>query len=93
MRTSSPFCDRRALLMAKFEALLAECDLVADHAAYGETLNDREEFFLIQGRKFLQETFQEKLQERIERVETTAAAEECPHCKKKRATKTKRRKV
>ena len=61
MPTSSPLSDRRALLVAKFEALLDECDLVADNSAYGETLNDMEEFFLIQGRKFLQETFQEKL--------------------------------
>jgi len=92
MPTSSPLCDRRALLVAKFEALLDECDLVADNAAYGETLNDMEEFFLIQGRKFLQDTFQAKLQERVDRTETTAAAKMCPHCKKKRAIKMKRRK-
>ena len=41
------------LLLAKFEALLAECDLVAENAAYGETLNDMEEFFLVKGRKLL----------------------------------------
>jgi len=91
MQTASPLCARRALLMAKFEALLDESDLVADNAAYGETLNDLEEFFLIQGRKFLQETFQEKLQERVDRAEATGAAKECPHCKKKRATKMTRR--
>ena len=90
MHSESPLCDRRSLLLSKFEALLDECDLVADNSAYGETLNDMEEFFLIQGRKFLQETFQEKLQERIERVETTAEAKMCPHCKKKRVTKMKR---
>ena len=33
-------------LTEKFHALLDECDLVADHSAYGETLNDMEEFFL-----------------------------------------------
>ena len=50
MHPASPFCDRQALLMAKFEALLAECDLVADHAAYDETLN---EFALVEkGIKF-----------------------------------------
>ena len=91
MHPKSPLSDRRALLMAKFEALLDECDLVADNAAYGETLNDMEEFFLIQGRKFLQETFQEKLQERVNRAEATAEAKQCPHCKKKRATKMIRR--
>ena len=44
MPTSSPLSDRRALLVAKFEALLDECDLVADNAAYGEPLNDMEAF-------------------------------------------------
>jgi hypothetical protein len=76
--------------LAKFEALLDECDIVADNAAHGETLNDLEEFFLIKGRKLLQDTFQAKLQERIERTETTDDAQQCPHCKKKRATKTTR---
>jgi hypothetical protein len=83
MQTPSPLSDRRALLLAKFEALLNECDLVADNASFGETLNDMEEFFLIKGRKFLQDTFQEKLQERIDRTETTDDAKQCPHCKKK----------
>ena len=82
MQPASPFSDRRALLIAKFEALLDECDSVADNAAYGETLNDMEEFFLIQGRQFLKETFQEKLQERVARSETTAEAKQCAHCKK-----------
>jgi len=81
------------LLLAKFEALLAECDLVAENAAYGETLNDMEEFFLVKGRKLLQETFEQKLQERVKRVETTAEAKECSCCKKKRITKTRRRKA
>jgi hypothetical protein len=88
MQSESPLSDRRALLIAKFEALLDECDQVADNAAYGETLDDLDEFFLIKGRKFLQETFQEKLQERIERVEATEEAKQCTSCKKKRAAKT-----
>jgi len=79
--------------MAKFEALLDECDLVAHNAAYGEALNDVEAFFLIQGRKFLQETFQEKFQEHIKRTETTAAAKECPHCKKKTRSKDEKSKT
>ena len=57
MHLASPFCDRRALLMAKFEALLAECDLVADHAAYGETLNDREDFSLFKDESFSKRPF------------------------------------
>ena len=70
-------------LLAKFEALLAECDSVADNAALGHTLDDLDEFFLIKGRKFLLETFQTKLQERIDRTEATAAPPPCPKCKKK----------
>jgi hypothetical protein len=88
MQSESPLSDRRALLLAKFEALLDECDIVADNAAFGETLNDMEEFFLIKGRKLLQDTFQAKLQERIERTETSVDAQQCPHCKKKRAIRT-----
>jgi hypothetical protein len=80
---------RRELLHAKLDALLDESDLVADSAAYGETFDDMENFFLIKGRKFLQETFQEQLQQCVEHTETTAEAKTCPHCKKKRATKTK----
>jgi hypothetical protein len=93
MEAGSPLSDRRALLMAKFEALLDECDQVADNAAYGETLDDLEEFFFIKGRKFLQETFQEKLQERIDRAEETQEGKQCPKCKKKHATKMTERKT
>ena len=56
----------RDILTEKFHALLDECDLVADNAAFGKTLDDLEKFFLIQGRTFLREVFQEKLQERIQ---------------------------
>jgi hypothetical protein len=73
----------RDLLVARFEALLDECDLVADNAAFGQTLDDMDEFFLIKGRKFLQETFQAKLQERIERTEAATEPPPCPECKKK----------
>ena len=82
---------RRELLHARLDALLDESDLVADNAAYGETFDDLENFFLIKGRKFLQETFQEQLQHRVESVETTAEGKECPHCKKKRAPKMRNR--
>jgi hypothetical protein len=33
------------------------------------------------------------VQERIKKNEATAAAKHCPHCKKKRDTKTKKRKL
>jgi len=82
---------RRELLHAKLDALLDESDLVADHAAYGETFDAMEDFFLIKGRKFLQETFQEQLQHRVESVESTVEGKECSHCKKKRVTKIRNR--
>jgi hypothetical protein len=81
MQSDSPSVNE--FLVAKFEALLAECDLVADHAAFGQTLDDMDEFFLIKGRKLLQEAFQAKLQERIDRVEAAAEPPPCPVCKKK----------
>jgi hypothetical protein len=83
MPSASPAPTRRELLHAKLDALLDECDLVADHSAYGETFDDMENFFLVKGRKFLQETFQEKLQERITQTEITDDAKQCPDCKKK----------
>ena len=91
MLPESSLPTRRELLHARLDALLDESDLVADNAAYGDTFDDLENFFLIKGRKFLQETFQEQLQHRVESVETTVEGKECPHCKKKRATKMKNR--
>ncbi|MDR0328465.1 MAG: hypothetical protein LBI05_09245 [Planctomycetaceae bacterium] len=88
MQSESPSATRREFLHAKLDALLDESDLVADHAAYGETYKNIEKVFLVHGRKFLKETFQEQLQERIEHTEATDAAKQCPHCKKKRAIKT-----
>ena len=67
------------LLHAKLEALLAECDLIDSNE---HTLDNMEYFFFDKGRKFLQEAFQEKLQERVQQVETTIDAKQCPHCKK-----------
>ena len=66
-----PMPSKNELLHAQFEALLAESDLVA----YGQTFNDMDEFFLIKGRKLLQETFEAKLQEHIQRVEAAEEAE------------------
>jgi hypothetical protein len=72
----------RALLHEKLDALLDECDQVGDNAAYGQYLDDTEEFFLTKGRQFLQETFQEKVQERIRRTEADAETKQCAACKK-----------
>jgi hypothetical protein len=54
-----------------------------DHAAYGRTLHDLDDSFCTKGQEFLQEVFKQKLQERIERTETTTEGKQCPHCKKK----------
>ena len=75
-------------LTEKFHALLDECDLIPSNP---HTLDTMETFFLDKGRKFLQETFQEKLQERIEQTEATTESP-CADCKKKRPSKTRNRK-
>jgi len=87
MQTESPTV--RDLLVAKFEALLAECDLIATNE---HTLDTMEALLLDKGRKLLQETFEVKLQERVEQVETAAEAKQCPHCKKKTTYKDKKTK-
>jgi hypothetical protein len=72
----------RDILTEKFHALLDECNVVSDNAAFGKTLDDLETFFLIQGRTFLKEVFQEQLQERIQQSEQHAEIKECSDCKK-----------
>ena len=47
MPPESPHFATRALLHAKLDALLDECDLVADTAGYGQTLDLMEAFFPI----------------------------------------------
>ena len=83
MQIESPRPSVDELLMEKFTVLLAECDLVADTAGYGQTLDLMEAFFSDKGRKFLKETFEQKLQERVQRTETAAESKQCPDCKKK----------
>ena len=89
-RTHSP--DVRALLYEKLDALLADCDHVADNAQYGRTLHDLDNFLFIEGRKFINEVLQQKLQERIEQAEATPETKHCPDCKKKRTPTTEPRK-
>jgi len=84
MKPESPPSTTHDLLVAKFAALLAECDLIATNE---QTLDTMEALLLDKGRKLLQETFEVKLQERVEQVETTPESKQCPHCKKKRSTK------
>jgi hypothetical protein len=63
-------------------ALLDEGELVANNATHGHIFEEIENFFFIEGRKFLQETFQETVQERVKQIETTEEAKQCPACKK-----------
>jgi hypothetical protein len=88
---SSP-SSLHALLHEKLDALIAESEQVMDSADYGRTLHDLDDFFCTKGQEFLQEVFKQKLQERIEKTETTPEGKQCPHCKKKRKSKIKRRK-
>ena len=69
----------RDLLVAKFEALLDECDLIPSNP---QTVDNMDEFFLLKGRKLLQETFEAKLQERIQQAEVDIEPPPCPTCKK-----------
>ena len=82
----------RAMLHERLDALIDESDLVAQHAVYGQTLNDLEEFYLDAGRKFLKETFEQKIQERIKQTEADAELKQCVHCKKKRTTAPRKKK-
>jgi hypothetical protein len=92
MNPTSPLPGVRDLLVERLDSLLNECDQVMDDAAYGQTIHDLDDFLLIAGKKFLQEVFQKKLQQRIEQVQQQPETKRCPACKKKRNTKTKKRK-
>jgi len=92
MPPTSPSPAVRDLLRERLDTLLDECDQVMDAAAYGQTIHDLDDFMLIAGKKFLQAVMQQKLQERIEQAEQKAEQKQCPQCKKKRNTKTKKRK-
>jgi hypothetical protein len=84
--------DLHNLLYEKLDALIAESEQVMDAAAYGRTFHDLDDFFCTKGQDFLQEVFKQKLQERIEKIETTPEGKQCPHCKKKRPSKTRKKK-
>jgi hypothetical protein len=88
---SSP-CSLHALLHEQLDALLAESEQVMNAAEYGRTFHDLDDFFCTKGQEFLQEVFKQKLQERIENVETTPEGKQCPHCKKKRRSKIRKKK-
>jgi hypothetical protein len=85
MMPSPPFpADVHGTLHERLDRFLADCDQVADLSRFGQTFNDLENFFIHDGRKFMQEAFELKLQERINRTEATDEAKQCPECKKKR---------
>jgi hypothetical protein len=68
----------RSVFYEKFDALLDECNQVIDNAEFGQTFHGLDGFFCTKGHTFLQEVFQEKLQKRIEHVQTI---DEAKHCK------------
>ena len=78
---TAPF-EVRDLLHEKLDALLQECDSVADHAALGRTVHDLDDLLFIAGRKFVKEVLQHKLQEQVERAEAADESKQCDHCKK-----------
>ncbi|MCL2305927.1 MAG: hypothetical protein FWC43_11345 [Planctomycetaceae bacterium] len=84
MKSSPSPAEVRAILAERLDILLAECDQVMDNAAFGQTLNDLDDFLLVKGRNFIKEVLQQKMQERIERTETSPEAKQSPCCKKKR---------
>jgi hypothetical protein len=51
----------RDLLVEKLDALLDECNLVMDNAAFGQTLHDLDDFFCTKGQQFIQEVFQQNI--------------------------------
>ena len=83
MKSHSPSSNVRTLLHEKLDAMLDECDLVMDNAEFGQVLNDLDHFLFTEGRNFAKEVLKQKLQERIERNETTTKGKQCPHCQKK----------
>ena len=68
--TSSP--DIRAFLHERLDALLDDCHKVGDNAAYGRYIHDLDDFLYIEGRKFMQEVLEQKLQEHIRNDEGNA---------------------
>jgi len=92
MNSRTRSADVHALLHEKLDALLADCDKIADNAAYGRTIHDLDDFLFIAGREFINEVMQQKLQERIEQVEATPESKQCPQCKKKSTLTTEPRK-
>jgi hypothetical protein len=73
----------KATLHERLDTFLAGCDQVAEHAKFGQTFNELEKFFIHDGQKFMQESLELKLQERIDRIESTDEAKQCTECKKK----------
>ncbi|GHT43856.1 hypothetical protein FACS189443_7360 [Planctomycetales bacterium] len=77
-----PPVDANAFLRERLEALIQEFDQVGDNAPQGQILNNLDAFLFVNGRKFLTEFLQSKMQERINRAEKSADTRECPQCKK-----------
>ncbi|MDR3109996.1 MAG: hypothetical protein LBU65_09990 [Planctomycetaceae bacterium] len=77
-----PLIDANAFLHEKLEALLQEFNQVGDAAPTSQVLNDLDSFLFVNGRKFLTEFLETKMQERINNTEKLAETKQCPRCKK-----------
>ena len=86
MQPPSPSPDVRAFLHERLDAMLDDCDHVANNAAFGRYIHDLDDFLSIEGRKFMRDVLEKKVQERIQQVEATDEGKQCPACKKKRST-------
>jgi N-acyl-D-aspartate/D-glutamate deacylase len=81
--------DTEALLLEKFQALLADLDTAGDNAQYGHVLDDMDDYLFLHGRKFLTEILQSKTQEHINAAEQTAEAKHALIVKKTEVRKTR----
>ncbi|GHT46513.1 hypothetical protein FACS189454_07780 [Planctomycetales bacterium] len=82
MNSITPRTATEALLLEKFQSLLADLDTVGDNASYGHVPDDMDDFLFTAIRQLATETLEKKIQERINAAEQTNEAKQCPHCKK-----------
>jgi hypothetical protein len=84
MHPITPRSETEALLLEKFQALLADLDTAGDNAPVGHVLDDMDDFLFTAIRQLAAETLEKKIQDRIAAAEQSVKAKQCPHCKKKR---------
>jgi hypothetical protein len=88
-----PLVDANTFFHEKFAVLIRDFDEVGDTAPTGQVLDNLDAFLFVQGRKFLTEFLEKKIQERINNAEKLAETRECPCCKHKTKNVSKRTKT